>query len=64
MEKTATNNKRIIRGKNLMGKGKHIVKVADKWHITSVGRLKDKSTKIIYIHQECIKATQCKKCKI
>ena len=47
-----------------MGKGKHIVKVADKWHITSVGRLKDKSTKIIYIHQECIKATQCKKCKI
>ena len=41
-----------MKGNNLIGKGKNTVKVVDQPLIKQVGRLKDKNSKIIYIHNE------------
>ena len=42
---------------NLIGKGKYIIKV-DRSHLKLIGRLKDKSSKIIYIHNKQLRDTQ------
>ena len=42
---------KIMKGKKLIIKGKHTVKVGNHPHTKLVGRLKDKSGKIIYIHK-------------
>ena len=47
--------------KNLTGKGKHTVKVVDQPLIKLVGSLKDKSSKITYIHNKQLRDTQNKK---
>ena len=47
---TTTTNMKITKEKNLIGKGKYIVKTVDQPLIKLVGRLKDKSSKLIYIH--------------
>ena len=39
-------------GKNLIGKDKHTVKVVDETLIKLIGRLNDKNSKIIYIHNK------------
>ena len=47
--------------KKLTGKGKHIIKVGNHPHIKLVGRLKDKSSKIICILNKQLRNTQEKK---
>ena len=47
-EKKCQNDER----KNLIGKGKYTIKVLDQTLTKLVGRLKDKSRKIIYIHHK------------
>ena len=42
-----TRNKTMVKGKNLVGKGKHTMKIGQSL-IKLVGRLKRKSSKIIY----------------
>ena len=49
-EKVTTRYMKIMEGKNLAGKGKYTVKVVNQPCIRLVGRLKDKSSKIMYIH--------------
>ena len=49
-EKVTTRYMKITEGKNLAGKGKYTVKVVNQPCIRLVGRLKDKSSKIMYIH--------------
>ena len=44
--------KKFTKGKISLVKGKHIVKVVDQPLIKLVGRLKDKSSKIIYIYRK------------
>ena len=44
----------------LIGKGKYIAKVVNQPFIKLVGSLKDKSSKIIYVHDKWIKDTQNK----
>ena len=44
--------------KKLTGKGKHIIKVGNHPHIKLVGRLKDKSSKIICILNKQLRNTQ------
>ena len=41
-----------MKGKNLIGKGKHTVKVVDQPLIKQVGRIKDKSSKITYTYSK------------
>lgn len=50
-EKATTRNMKIIKGKKLIGKGKHIVKVGNNPCTNLVGRLKGKCSKIIYRKQ-------------
>ena len=50
-EKATTSSMKITEGKNLTGKGKYIVKAVNQPCIKLVGRLKDKSSKIMYIHK-------------
>ena len=50
--------------KKLTSKGKHKEKVVDQLLIKLVGRLKDKSNKIIYINNEQLWDMKNKKCKI
>ena len=42
----------------LIGKGKHTVKVGNQPHTKLVGRLKGRSSKILYIHNKQLKNTQ------
>lgn len=51
MEKTTHRSVGIRKGTNLIGKGKHMVKAADQ-PLLKVERLKDKSSKIITIHNK------------
>ena len=44
--------------KKLTGKGKHTVTVENHPHIKLVGRLKNKSSKIICIHNKQLRYTQ------
>ena len=44
--------------KKLTGKGKHTGKVRNHPHTKLVGRFKDKSNKIIYIHNKHLKDKQ------
>ena len=44
--------------KKLISKGKHIGKVGNHPHTKLVGRLRDKSSKIIYIHNKQLRDTQ------
>ena len=49
---------KIMGGKKLIGKDKYIVKVVNQPHRKLVGRLKDKSTKITYHHNNQLRDTQ------
>ena len=60
-EKATTRNKRITKGKNLTGKGKHIVKVVDQPLIKLVEKLQDKRSKIICIYNKYLRDTKNKK---
>ena len=51
VEKATCRNRKIMKEKNLIGIGKYAVKVVDKPLIQLVGRIKDKSSKIVYIHK-------------
>ena len=42
----------------LTGKGKHIVEVENQLHTKLVGRLKDKSNKIIYVQNKQLRDSQ------
>ena len=59
-EKATTGNKKQKNYgmKKLTSKGKHIVKVGNHPHTKLVGRLKDKSSKIICIHNKQLRDTQ------
>ena len=57
-EKTTTRKHENYKQKKLTGKGKHIVKVGNHSLIKLVGRLKDKSSKIIYIHIKQLRERQ------
>lgn len=48
-EKTTTRNIKIVKEKNVIGKDKYTVKLVSQPCIGLVGRLKDKSNKIISI---------------
>ena len=48
---------KITKGKNLFGKGRYIVKVVNQPHTKLVGGLKDKSSKIMYIHSKPLSGT-------
>ena len=50
--------------KKLTGKGKHIIKVGNHPHTKLVGRLKDKSSKIICILNKQLKMHKRIRCKI
>ena len=52
------------KGKNLISKVKHTLKVVNKPHIKLGGRLKNKSSKIIYIHNKQLRDKQNKKMQI
>ena len=49
---------KIMGEKKLIGKDKYIVKVVNQPHRKLVGRLKDKSTKITYHHNNQLRDTQ------
>ena len=49
-----------MKEKNLIGKGKYTVNAVDQQHIKLVGRLKDKSSVIIHIHNKWLWNTQNK----
>ena len=49
--------------KELTRKHKHIAKLRNHLPRKLVGKLKDKSSKIIYIHNKCLKDAQNKICK-
>ena len=51
-EKAKTRNMKITKEKNLIGKCKYTIKVINQQLINLVGRLKDKSSKIIYIYNK------------
>ena len=63
-EKMIARNMKITKGKNLMGKGKHIVKVVNQPLPKLIGRLKDKSSKIVYIYNKQLRDRQNKRCKM
>ena len=52
--KATTRNIKITKRKKLTGKGKYIIKVGNHPHI-KIGWLKDKSSKIICIHNKQLK---------
>ena len=47
-----------LQNEKLNGKDKHAVKVGSHPHTKLVGRLKNKSSKIIYIHNKQLRDTQ------
>ena len=49
---------RKLPNEKLTSKGKHTVKVGNHPHTKVVGRLKDKNSKIIYIHNKQLRDTQ------
>ena len=51
MEKTITANIKIMKGKMSLVKV-NMVKAVDQPHTKLTGRLKDKSSKIVYIHNK------------
>ena len=51
-EKTIIRNIKFTKWKSLIGRGKYTEKVVDQALVELVGRLKDKSSKIIYNHNK------------
>ena len=50
-----------MKGKNHIGKGKHTAKIVNQPLIKLVGRLKDKSSKIIYVYNKQLQDTHMQK---
>ena len=57
-KKTTTGIQEDYEMKKLTSKGKHTIKVENHLHTKLVGRLKDKSSKIIYIHNKHLRDIQ------
>ena len=55
-KKTITRHIKITKGKYLIGKGKYTVMVEDQPLIKLIGRLKDKSSNTIYIHNKQLRS--------